>query len=46
MRWLEKKRETVLAEWRANKISFNDAVCALVDLGFTIEKANRVVSST
>lgn len=40
-----KSKSEVLADWRANKISYRDAVLALIDLGFGLDSFRIVEES-
>lgn len=44
MKWLLKKRQAVLREWRADRLSYIDTVRALVDTGINAEQAHDLVA--
>lgn len=39
--YIEKKRTDILADWRANKISYGEAMNRLCALGFSIEQVTE-----
>ncbi len=44
MKWLQRAREQILADWRCDRVSYVTALQRLVDTGYSVTKADALLT--